>query len=34
MREKYSLNAETLKYVIEFEKTVSIGKEYSNKGIG
>lgn len=31
MKEKYSLNAETLKYVLEFEKTVPIGKEYSNR---
>ncbi|MFJ8513808.1 hypothetical protein [Lysinibacillus xylanilyticus] len=31
MEEKYSLNAETLKYIIEFEKNVSIGEEYSNK---
>ncbi|MCM3390254.1 hypothetical protein M3649_19330 [Ureibacillus chungkukjangi] len=31
MEEKYSLNAETFKYILEFEKTVSIGKEYSKK---
>jgi hypothetical protein len=30
MEERYSLNAETLKYIIEFEKTVPIEKEYSN----
>lgn len=31
MEEKYSLNAETLKYIIEFEDEVPVGKEYSNK---
>lgn len=31
MEERYSLNAETLKYVLELEKTVPTGEEYSNE---
>ncbi|WP_430789156.1 hypothetical protein VBD025_02920 [Virgibacillus flavescens] len=30
MDEKYSLNAETLKFILEFEKTVQNGKRYLN----
>ena len=31
MAERYSLNAETLNFIIDFEKAVPQGKQYTNK---
>jgi hypothetical protein len=31
MNEKYSLNEETLKFIIDFEKKLPSGKQFTNK---